>query len=151
VRGVTLAAVLAALFGCSGAGGELPRDEPPGGDRSIEERAVPGRAKPRPAGPAADEATARRILATHFRAAGLRIVADVPLRESGVALVVDGYDPARRIGYEYIAPEEEGIELDRRERAQLSRLGEIQLLVLSPRTAEEIERDAERFLAGRAR
>lgn len=51
------------------------------------------------AGPTLTEAQARALMAERFRAAGLRIRQDVPV--GGVTL--DGADPQKKIGYEYVA------------------------------------------------
>jgi len=52
-----------------------------------------------------DERSGRAILHARFTAAGLAIEEDVRFTEEGVEVVLDGYDPARRIGYEYITTE----------------------------------------------
>ena len=127
-----------------------------GGDRALEPAAAgqppdgQGAAAPAPTGREAglDEASARFLLAHRFRAAGFRIVADVPLDEAGVALTVDGFDPERRVGYEYVAADERGVELDEAERARLARLGGATLLVLDAADAAAVSALADRFLAG---
>jgi hypothetical protein len=98
-----------------------------------------------------DEAGARFLLAARFRAAGFRIVADVPLSEGDVALTVDGFDPERRVGYEYVAAEERGVELDEAERDRLARLAGVTVLVMDAADAAAVSALADRFLSGIAR
>ncbi len=91
-------AVLFVLAACGGGAGErapIPRptfaaDAAPGPDAAPE---------PPDAGPPLTEAEARALIAGRFRAAGLRIRQDVPV--GGVTL--DGADPQKQIGYEYVA------------------------------------------------
>src|SRR5690606_14018940 len=111
----------------------------------------PARAAPPPGAPAEpplDEATARRLLAGRFRGAGLRIVEDVPLGAGAVELVVDGFDPARRVGYEYVAAEEAGVELDGAERAALAALPDARVLVIDAAGERAVVEAAASFLAG---
>ena len=49
-----------------------------------------------------DEATGCSILKEQFTLAGFTINENYPLREDAVVFNVDGFDPVRRIGYEYI-------------------------------------------------
>lgn len=49
-----------------------------------------------------DEAAGRRILKGRFEAAGIPIRESFPLDEEGVRIELDGFDPASRIGYEYL-------------------------------------------------
>ena len=100
-----------------------------------------------PSGEPLDEASARRLIAGRMRAAGLRIVEDVTLEVSGVSLVADGFDPVRRVGYEYVAAEERGLELDAAERERLSGLDSVRILVAEPAPAADLERTVEAFLA----
>jgi hypothetical protein len=59
---------------------------------------------------------------------------------------LDGYDPERGVGYEYIASEERGTDLSRQEKLDLE--DEPDILVLSGGTLEELEARALDFLAG---
>lgn len=52
-----------------------------------------------------DEATGCRILKEQFTQAGLAIEENYPLHEDSICFNVDGFDPAARIGYEYITTE----------------------------------------------
>ena len=52
------------------------------------------------------ETEARVVLAGLFREAGYRVRYDVAVVIGGETVAVDGYDPDRAIGFEYIAPEE---------------------------------------------
>jgi hypothetical protein len=49
------------------------------------------------------ELAARAILGDGLRRAGLRIVADVARPVAGATVVLDGWDPARAVGFEYQA------------------------------------------------
>ncbi len=44
----------------------------------------------------------RAVLKRCFEARGLTITCDHRLHDEGVAITLDGYDPQKRIGYEYI-------------------------------------------------
>jgi hypothetical protein len=139
--------VLLALVGCRPAPG-ASRDRDARGDvLAAESAAAHESSSAGEPGEPLDEASARRLLAARFRAAGLRIVEDVQLEESGVTLVADGFDPVRRVGYEYIAREEQGLELDAGERAQLPAMTGVRLLVTEEVTAGALERAADAFLA----
>lgn len=97
-------AVLFALVACGGGSGERPvlRPGAPTPQPTLRADASTGldAAGPLPdAGPTLTEAQARALLAERFRAAGLRIRQDVPV--GGVTL--DGADPQKHIGYEYVA------------------------------------------------
>ncbi len=52
-----------------------------------------------------DERAGREVLRRCFGAAGLTIQEDVPLDTAHGRVHLDGYDPALRIGYEYITTE----------------------------------------------
>ncbi len=49
-----------------------------------------------------DEATGCRLLKEQFTQAGFEIQESYPLNEGPICFNVDGFDPVRRIGYEYI-------------------------------------------------
>ncbi|MCA9778976.1 MAG: hypothetical protein KC800_19745 [Candidatus Eremiobacteraeota bacterium] len=49
-----------------------------------------------------DEVQGRRVLKKAFEDAGYRIEEDYPFRVAGSVISLDGYDPVRRSGYEYI-------------------------------------------------
>jgi hypothetical protein len=49
-----------------------------------------------------DEHEGCAVLKRRFTAAGLSIQEHYPLREGAVTFHVDGFDPQRRVGYEYI-------------------------------------------------
>jgi len=51
------------------------------------------------------EAEGRAVLRRCFEARGLHIEEDVDLQAEGVAIVLDGYDRARRLGYEFVTSE----------------------------------------------
>ena len=52
-----------------------------------------------------DEREGCALLKERFTAAGLSIEEAYAFREGGVAVSIDGFDPARRVGYEYITTE----------------------------------------------
>ncbi len=138
--------VLLALVGCGAAPGAADRRTR--GEVLAAESAPSHAAAPAPTSrEALDEATARRVLAGRFRAAGLRIVEDVPLETGGVTLVADGFDPARRVGYEYIAAEERDVELDAGERERLAGMTAVRVLVTDAAAAGDLEHAADAFLA----
>jgi hypothetical protein len=45
------------------------------------------------------------VLRGRFEAAGLKIVERFPFDEPGLQLKLDGFDPLRRVGYEYVTTE----------------------------------------------
>lgn len=124
------------------------------GDRAalIEADAAPGvrlgaPAEAAPGAQALSESAARALLADAFRAAGFRVRYDVPVaRDGAFALTVDGYDPMRRVGFEYVAEEERGAELDAGERSLLARDPEQRVLVIDAVDAAGLEERAQRFL-----
>jgi hypothetical protein len=123
-------------------GQQADGDAPPAGRQ---------RANPAPAtagaGPALTEAAARVLLAERFRAAGLRVRYDVQVaRDGAFALTVDGYDPARRVGFEYVAENETGGALDLDQRTALARDPEHRILLIDATGDAEIRAQTERFL-----
>lgn len=52
-----------------------------------------------------DEERGRRVLRRAFSDAGYRIEEDYPLQIAGTVILVDGYDPVRKVGYEYVTTE----------------------------------------------
>jgi hypothetical protein len=146
----SIAAAIAVLSSGLGGCGRDRALEPATAGRRVEGE---GAAARMPSGRTAglDEADARFLLAARFRAAGFRIVADVPLGEGDVTLTIDGFDPERRVGYEYVAAKERGVELDEAERGRLARLAGATVLVVDPADAAAVSVLADRFLAGVAR
>lgn len=94
------------------------------------------------------EAIARELLDRLFREAGLRIVNDVKWSRPGIELTLDGYDPERDVGYEYIAAAEAGAELDESERIALQTHPRI--FVAAPAARDQLQSAAEAFLAALA-
>ena len=100
------------------------------------------------AGLGLSEASARALLDGMFRDAGLRILNDQVYRAADIEVTLDGYDPERGIGYEYIS------------RAEIdTEIGDVELEVLHwEKTifiAEQIDEDylrerAARFLSALA-
>lgn len=104
--------------------------------------------------PIINEQTGRALLRERFSAAGLNIQEDFPFCEGGVSFSIDGYDPAARIGYEYITTEAgDRAELTPEVLSGLEALlheGRVQVLLvdeLDISDAEGLGRAAERFLA----
>lgn len=93
------------------------------------------------------------LLKEAFEKAGLAITENHPLDEDGLSVVLDGFDPARRVGYELITTEagdraEFGAEVVARLEARIAR-GELWLLLVDEREVTEagLRLAAERFLA----
>jgi len=148
MRWRALAVSIAAAAAC---GGERAAEPGPGAPRTADGvaagEAVKASDPSAPAGAPLDEAGARLLIASRLRAAGLRVVADVPLSADGVEVTLDGFDPARRIGYEYVAADERGADLDDAERARLAGLAGATVLVIDSGDAEAVASAVERFLA----
>ncbi|HTJ81293.1 MAG TPA: hypothetical protein VL400_06200 [Polyangiaceae bacterium] len=95
-----------------------------------------------------------RLLGDRFRAAGLDLVDGYAMEIAGKTVHLDGYDPGRKIGFEYVTTEagdreelsvEVVAELERR-----MRLGELYVLLIDEREvsgAAVLERAADHFLA----
>jgi hypothetical protein len=96
-----------------------------------------------------DEASARFALARRFRAAGLRIREDVVLALPTGELTVDGYDPAARVGYEYVDAAELAAGPTLAVRAVLAVNGH-RVLVIEATDAAGLERAVEPFVAALA-
>ena len=141
-RGAALVALLAAACGDRGSGGR-PTGPRPAAAAGAAPRADAARATDRE--PPLDEGPARRLLAGRFRDAGLRVVEDVALA-APVAITLDGFDPERRVGFEYVAPEE-ARDLAENDRAALERSTDPRVLVLTACGAERCAAQAEDFLA----
>jgi len=52
-----------------------------------------------------NETEGRTVLRKAFEAAGLRVVEDFALEVAGKTIHLDGYDPDRKLGYEYLTTE----------------------------------------------
>lgn len=135
----SLALVLAA---CSA---PAPTRQPPApapaavGPAAVEDSAT------EPARPPISEAHARAVLERLFRGRGLRILRDVEVTINGTPLTVDGYDPQRRLGFEYTDPAERAVQPENRGLAQ-RRAGEPRVLLLAPGDESTITEKAQRFL-----
>jgi len=99
------------------------------------------------AGPPLSEAAARVLLAQRFRVAGFRVRQDVRIRGQGFDLTADGFDPAKKVGFEYIAAEERGTDLLAEERSALARDPALDLLVVQAADSAQLTRAADSFLA----
>lgn len=94
------------------------------------------------------EAAARAILARRFRAAGFRVRYDVPIARPGAFdVTVDGYDPVRQVGFEYVDTAERDTDLHAAERAALERDPAHRILVVDATDAAGLEARITRFLA----
>lgn len=142
---------LAVSIAAAACGGERAAERGPDAPRTVDRAAREAPAgEPSaivPSGGPLDEAAARLLIATRLRAAGLRVVADVPLGAGGVEVTLDGFDPARRIGYEYVAADERGADLDDAEREHLAGLAGARVLVIDSGDAEAVSGAIDRFLA----
>lgn len=97
-----------------------------------------------PAAPvnAIPEIEARVILADMFRAAGYRIVYDVPLELGAATVAIDGFDPEARVGFEYRAADEQAA-WD----GALPEGAGVKLLVIGPADRDTVEARGQAFLA----
>ena len=140
---------LAVAIAAAACGGERAAEPRPDAPRTGDAVEVPASAPAAsaPAGGPLDEASARLLIASLLRAAGLRVVADVPLGAGGVEVTLDGFDPARRIGYEYVAADERGADLDDAERPRIAGMAGTRVLVIDSGDAEAVTGAVERFLA----
>lgn len=105
-----------ALVVCCGAGCRAERSPQPAASASAVVDSPPKPAPAvvtdaAPAPPPASESAARALLDRRFRAAGFRIVNDVRVVTGTAALTCDGYDPVRKVGFEYIAAAERGTDV----------------------------------------
>jgi hypothetical protein len=76
-----------------------------------------------------DEEHGRRVLRRAFSEAGFQIEEDFPLQIAGTVILLDGYDPAQRVGYEYVTTEAgDRRNIDQRVLAELDRMNEQRLL-----------------------
>jgi len=139
-RAILLALILS---GCGAAadpsGRPAPIPEPPA---DAAPPPVDAAAQP-DAAPAVSEVQARVAMARRFRAAGLRIREDVPV--AGITL--DGCDPQRRVGYEYVAPEERGLDVTDESRAALAALDGWRVLIVDATDAADLSARVDAFLS----
>lgn len=80
-----------------------------------------------------------------FRGAGLRIVNDHAFHSSDVEVTLDGYDPERGVGYEYVAREEEGTDLSAEELVALEKVAGI--FTATGGSLEQLQEQARVFLS----
>jgi hypothetical protein len=123
-------ALLAACGRSHGDGATAPASPMEAGPPPAAEAAGVAAAAPAPPSPPMTEAAARALLAGALRERGLRILQDVRVQGAGYDVTLDGWDPARRIGFEYIAPEEVDTDVDDGERRALAADPSLQVLVL---------------------
>ena len=65
----------------------------------------------------------------------------------GYDVTLDGFDPRRRVGFEYVSFAERGRDLDAGEAAALERAAEVRVLVVLAADSAAIEEQARAFLA----
>jgi hypothetical protein len=154
VRSLLVIAVLGSVA-CGRNGEQKPATGPAAAESApakAEEPAAAGAAAdmaapaPAPPPPLA-EVAARTLLAGALRAGGLRILQDVRVQGTGYDVTLDGWDPARRIGFEYIAPEEVDTDLDAAEREALAADQSLQVLILDAGAEGAIQPALDRFIA----
>jgi hypothetical protein len=131
--------MLVALCSIACSSSPMPEPGPGQGQRKAAPPAVVD------AGPATSEHLARAVLDRMFRDAGLRILSDVPVELPGAVFTVDGFDPERRIGYEYLDEQELGLDLEEAELTWLKQ-NDTSILVIEPTTSDRVESIAQRFL-----
>lgn len=147
MQSVVLAVGALCLFACG------TRASPPASARTTPQATTYDRTPamaPAEAAPVAvlSEAAARAILARRFRAAGFRVRYDVPIARPGAFdVTVDGYDPARQVGFEYVDTAERDTDLHAAERAALERDPEHRILVVDATDAAGLEARITPFLA----
>ncbi len=93
------------------------------------------------------EVAARSLLAGALREGGLRILQDVRVQGTGYDVTLDGWDPARRIGFEYIAAEEVDTDLDAAERTALAADKTLTVLILDAAAEGAIQPKLDGFIA----
>jgi hypothetical protein len=148
VRRITLA--IALCFACAGDAKRRADDstQPRRDVGPVAAQAIAGASRP---GAPLGEVEARMLLAERFRRAGLRVLYDIAIDHADSQLTLDGYDPDRRIGFEYIAADERGADLVDRERAQLSGAAldpnAPSILIVDAAPAHEVGELADAFLA----
>ncbi|MFN7974387.1 MAG: hypothetical protein U0166_18895 [Acidobacteriota bacterium] len=100
-----------------------------------------------------DERSGTTLLRRHFEAVGLAIEEGYRFQAEGIDLSLDGFDPARRVGYEYVTTEAgDRAELTPGVVARLEEMmqrGELYVLLLDEREAvseHDLSRAADLFL-----
>jgi hypothetical protein len=101
------------------------------------------------------ESAARTILDARFRAAGVDLATDQTFQHDDLAVVLDGYDPAKRVGYAYLSHADADVVTDFDEAAelafqQLAADGVAHVLVLHDSdipTADALERRIDAFFS----
>ena len=97
------------------------------------------------------EASGREILRGVFEQAGYEIVESYPLEVGGTTINLDGYDPKRRVGYEYITSEagdrEEITPTVFVELEAMMRRGELAIFLVDEADVGGLAEGAKRFLA----
>jgi hypothetical protein len=147
--------LLSAVAACGGAAGHAPAEPtaspaPPPPTAQTDTPLPHGEAASQ-AGPPLDEVTARVLLSDRFRRAGYRIRHDVRLVvEENVEVTLDGFDPERRVGFEYVSPEEVGVAVAAAEIAALRRAPDLRVLVIEPTDEAGLAAQADAFLAALA-
>lgn len=58
------------------------------------------------------EALARELITRRFAAAGFQLEADYPFRDGDTLVVLDGFDPERRVGFQYLSHADQDVVTD---------------------------------------
>jgi len=97
-----------------------------------------------------DEERGRRVLRRAFCDAGFQVEEDYPLQIAGTVILLDGYDPVKRVGYEYVTTEAgDRRNLDQRVLTELERANEersLQILLLDEQFIDSEEELAQACL-----
>ena len=104
------------------------------------------------------EPLARELIVRRMSKAGIELQADVAFSHGDLLLCLDGFDPARGIGYQYISHAGEDVVTDfdraaEQRLAQLSAQGVVHILVIHDHQApdtDEVLRRVQEFLASHA-
>jgi hypothetical protein len=121
---------------------EAPRD-PVAATGDASPIAAPTAGSPTPAGTPLSELDARVLLADGLRRAGYRIHHDVARPAGRVTVVLDGWDPERQVGFEYVARFAGDPPIDDEARAALGP----RVLVVEPGDEAAVRAALDRFLA----
>ncbi len=103
-------------------------------------------AAPLDAGSVLSEVEARLELGARFRAVGLRMLDDQRVSGPGYELTVDGFDPERGVGFEYVAITERGLDVTAAERDAVAADASRRILIIEATDGASLEAAARQFL-----
>ena len=140
------------LFAACGGREGVPASPPPAAEDSapVHSAAPPPRAADAGSGAAISEVEARTLLFDRFRQAELRILRDYRLATAAGEVTLDGFDPERGIGYEYIAVEERDVDPSAAERVALGAMTGVRVLLVEAGSADRVAAAADAFLGAPA-